>query len=310
MGRLYRHGGLGLVRFAVALLALVALAAKGQEIEPRAYTNAPVGLNFLIAGYNYMTGGVATDPALPIENTDVELHATFFAYARSLDFFGKSAKFDVVQPYAWASGSATAKGRFGEREVSGPADTRFRFSVNLYGAPALSMKDFANYRQDTIVGASVEVTAPSGQYDGDHLLNIGTNRWSIKPEIGVSKSLGRLTLELAGGIRFYTENDDFFGGRAREQDPLYSLQGHLTYSFGHGIWAAVDGTFYTGGRTTLDGVKNNDKLENSRAGATLSLPVNRHNSVKLYFNTGVSVRTGSNFNTIGINWQYRFGGAH
>ncbi|SDY03187.1 transporter [Nitrosomonas sp. Nm58] len=310
MSRLYRHEGLRLIRFAAAMLALTALAAKGQEIEPRAYTNAPVGLNFLIAGYNYTTGGVATDPALPIENTQVEIHTTLFAYARSLDFFGKSAKFDVVQPYAWASGSATVKDQSGEREVSGPADTRFRFAVNLYGAPALSMKDFANYRQDTIVGASVEVTAPSGQYDEDHLLNIGTNRWSIKPEIGVSKSLGRLTLELAGGIRFYTENDDFFGGRAREQDPLYSLQGHLTYSFGYGIWAAVDGTFYTGGRTTLDGVENNDKLENSRIGATLALPVNRYNSVKIFFHTGVSVRTGSDFSAMGINWQYRFGGEH
>lgn len=292
------------------MFALVAFAAKGQEIEPRAYTNAPVGLNFLIAGYNYTTGGVATDPALPIENTKVELHSTLFAYARSLDVFGKSAKFDVVQPYAWASGSATARGQFREREVSGFADTRSRFSVNLYGSPALSMKDFVNYQQDIIVGASVEVTAPSGQYDENHLLNIGTNRWSIKPEIGVSKSLGHLTLELAGGIRFYTENNDFFGGSVRAQDPLYSLQGHLTYSFGKGIWAAVDGNFYTGARTTLNGVKNDDKLENSRVGATLALPVSRYHSVRLFFHTGVSVRTGSDFNTIGINWQYRFGGEY
>ena len=308
MSRLYRFESLRLTRFAAIVLALVALSANGQVIEPRTYTNAPVGLNFLVTGYNFIGGGVGTDPTLPIENTKVEIHSTFFAYARSFDFFGKSAKFDVVQPLSWASGSTTFRGQFHEREVFGPADTRFRFSVNFFGAPALSMRDFVNYRQDTVIGASVEVTAPSGQYNEDKLLNIGNNRWSVRPEIGISKSLGPFILELAGSIQFYTANNDFLGSRVREQDPVYSLQGHLIYSFGNGIWFAVDGTFFTGGQTLVDGVKSGSKLENSRAGVTLSLPVSRHNSVKLFFNTGVSVRTGSDFNAAGINWQYRFGG--
>jgi hypothetical protein len=303
-----RLDGLRIVRFAAASLAVVASGLHGQDLEPRTYANTPIGLNFLIAGYGHLEGGVATDPALPIENTQVEVHSTVFAYVHSLEVFGKSAKFDVVVPYAWASGSATAIGQFQEREVSGFADPRVRFSVNLYGAPALSLEDFKNYQQDTIVGASLEVTAPGGQYDADKLLNLGTNRWSVKPEIGVSKHLGPVTLELAGGVRFYTDNDDFFGGKVREQDPIYSVQGHLIYSFSHGIWAAMDATFYTGGQTTVDGVKGNNRLENTRLGATLALPVNRNNSVKLYFSTGVSTRTGTNFDAAGIVWQYRFGG--
>lgn len=301
-------GRLKIARFVAASLAAGASGAHSQNLEPRAYANAPVGLNFLIAGYGYTAGGVATDPGLPIANTQVILHSAVLAYARSLDVFGKSAKFDVVLPYGWASGSATAMGEFREREVSGFADPRFHFSVNLYGAPALALKDFANYRQDTIVGVSLEVTAPGGQYDADKLLNLGTNRWSIKPEIGLSKALGPVILELDGGVRFYTDNDNFFNGKIREQDPIYSVQGHLIYSFGHGIWAAVDGTFYTGGRTTVDGVKDNNLQKSSRLGATLALPVNRYNSVKLYFSTGVSARTGSDFDTAGIAWQYRFGG--
>jgi hypothetical protein len=287
-------------------LVFVASNSTAQDLEPRAYANTPVGLNFLIMGYVHTEGGVATDPALPIEDAQVEVHSTVFAYARSLDVFGKSAKFDVVLPYVWASGSAKALGLFRDREVSGFADPRVHFAVNLYGAPALSMEEFADYQQDTIVGASLEVTAPGGQYDADKLLNIGTNRWSIKPEIGISKRLGSLTLEVAGGVRFYTANDDFLGGKIREQEPIYSVQGHLIYSFGYGIWAAVDGTFYTGGRTRVDGVKDNNQLENSRVGATLALPVNRYNSVKLYYSTGVSVRTGSDFDVAGIAWQYRF----
>jgi hypothetical protein len=303
-----RLDGLRIVRFAAVSLAVVASGLHGQDLEPRTYANTPIGLNFLILGYGHTDGGVATDSALPIENTQVEVHSAVFAYARSLDIMGRSAKFDVVLPYAWASGSATAIGQFRERDVSGFADPRVHFSVNLYGAPALSLEDFKNYQQDTIVGASLEVTAPGGQYDADKLLNLGTNRWSIKPEVGVSKRLGPVTLELAGGVRFYTDNDEFLGNKVREQDPIYSVQGHLIYSLGHNIWAAVDGTFYTGGRMTVDGVRNNDLQKNTRLGATLALPVNRYNSVKLYFSTGVSTRTGTDFDVAGIVWQYRFGG--
>ncbi|WP_027157993.1 transporter [Methylobacter luteus] len=297
-----------MVRFAAVCLAVMASDLHGQELEPRTYANTPVGLNFLIAGYGHLEGGVAIDPALPIENTQVEVHSAAFAYVRSLDFLGKSAKFDVVLPYAWASVSATALGQLRERDVSGLADPRARFSVNLYGAPALSLEDFKNYQQDTIIGASLEVTAPGGQYDAGKLLNLGTNRWSVKPEVGISKNLGPVTLELIGGVRFYTDNDDFFGGKVREQDPIYSMRGHLIYSFSHGIWAALDGTFYTGGQTTVDGIKRNNRLENTRLGATLALPITRYNSVKLYFSTGVSTRAGTNFDAAGIVWQYRFGG--
>ena len=214
----------------------------------------------------------------------------------------------MVLPYAWLSGSADVAGQPREREVSGFGDPRFRFSVNFYGAPALSLQEFAGYRQDLILGASLQVSAPLGQYDAEKLVNIGTNRWSIKPELGLSKAFGPLTLELAAGVSMYTDNHDFFGGKTRAQDPIYSLQGHVLYNLRSGIWAALDGTYYTGGRTTIDGVEGNDLQKNTRLGATVALPVNRHHSVKLYASTGVSTRTGSDFDAVGIAWQYRWGG--
>lgn len=292
----------------VTALAAAGSGAYGQDLEPRAYANTPPGLNFLIAGYGYLTGGVATDPALPLQNAHLQVHSTVLAYARSLDVWGRSGKIDVVLPYAWLSGSADVAGQSREREVSGFGDPRFRFSVNFYGAPALSLQEFAGYRQDLILGASLQVLAPLGQYDSDKLVNIGTNRWSIKPEIGLSKAFGPLTLELAAGVSIYTDNHDFFGGKTRAQDPIYSIQGHLLYNFGSGIWVALDGTYYTGGRTTIDGVEGDDLQRNTRLGATLVLPVNRHNSVKLYASTGASTRAGSNFDAVGIAWQYRWGG--
>ena len=206
------------------LFASMGAGAYAQDLEPRAYVNTPVGLNFLIAGYGYMAGGVATDPALPLENADIKVQSALLAYARALDVWGMSGKVDVVVPYAWLSGSADVMGQPREREVSGFADPRLRFSVNLYGAPALSLQEFANYRQDLIIGASLQVSAPLGQYDADKLVNIGTNRWSFKPELGIGKALGPLRLEHSTGVTLYTDNHDFFGGKTRAQAPIYSVQ--------------------------------------------------------------------------------------
>jgi hypothetical protein len=290
------------------LAVLAATGVRAQDLEPRLYTNTPVGLNFLIAGYSYSLGNVLADPSVPLTNAKVTVHSPLLAYARSLDLWGFSGKVDAILPYACASGSAEFAGMPGKRKVCGFADPRARLSVNFYGAPAMTLEEFANYKQDIILGASLQVATPLGQYDADKLLNIGTNRWFIKPEMGVSKALGPMTLELDAGVTFYTPNDDFLGGKEKQQEPIYSLQGHIVYTFKYGIWAALDGTYYRGGRTTVDGVRGDDLQENSRFGITLALPVDRHHSVKVYGSSGVLTRVGSAFNTLGIAWQYRWGG--
>ena len=279
----------------------------GQDLEPRTYSNTPIGLNFLIAGYSYSSGGVVTDSSVPLENADVRSHLALLAYARSIDVWGSSGKFDVIVPYAWTSGSAELNGQPNERDVSGLGDPRLRLSVNFVGAPALTLEEYADYRQDLIVGASLQVTVPAGQYDSDKLLNIGTNRWTISPEIGVSKALGPLILELAAGVSIYTDNDDFFGGNTRSQDPLYAVEAHAIYGFESGIWIALDGTYYTGGETSIDGIANDDLQSNVRVGMTIAVPVDRYNSIKINASSGVSARTGSDFDVIGIAWQYRWG---
>ncbi|MCM8612018.1 transporter, partial [Accumulibacter sp.] len=281
------------LRLLVLLLGIVAAhLASAQDIEPRAYSNAPVGVNFLIAGYAYTAGAVPFDSALPIRNAEMRTSNAVLAYARVLDLAGMSAKFDAIVPYSWLSGHAELRGQPIERIVDGLADPRFRLSVNLYGAPALSLPEFRNYEQDLIIGASLQVSAPAGQYDPTRVVNIGTNRWSFKPEIGISKVLGRWTLESQAAVTVFTDNRDFHEGNRRRQDPLYSLQGHAIYSFPRGIWASLDFTYFTGGRTTIDGVQSSDLQQNWRLGATLALPVDVHNSVKLYASSGVASRTG------------------
>jgi hypothetical protein len=295
------------VLWAVMALLFVAAQAHAGEIEPRAYVNTPVGINFLLTGYSYSEGGLSTAASSPIKDAELQMHTGIVAYARSLDVLGNSGKFDVILPYSYLSGSAMVAGQTHERKVSGLNDPRFRFSVNFYGAPALSLEEFANYQQDVIVGASLQVSAPLGQYDDDKLVNLGNNRWFVKPDIGISKAWGPVTLELSTGVTFFSENDDYFGGKTLDQDPVCSTQLHATYNFGHGVWAALSGTWDYGGRTTIDGVRSDDSDNNWRVGATLALPVNRNNSIKFFASSGVYTTTGSDFTLVGVVWQYRWG---
>jgi hypothetical protein len=267
-----------------------------------------VGVNFLITGYVYTDGGLAFDSASPIQNPELTTSSVVAAYARVLRLGSRSAKCDVIVPYSWLDGSADYQGERVTRNVSGFMDPRVRFSLNLLGAPALTLKEFSAYRQDVILGASVQVSVPAGQYDPARLVNLGTNRWFVKPELGISKQFGRLTLEGAAAAILFSDNDEFYVGRTRTQDPLYSFQGHVVYGFRSGIWGAFDANYFTGGQVTLDDVPNNDRQENWRLGGVLTFPVNRRNSVKLHASSGVSARTGNNFDAAGLAWQFRWGG--
>jgi len=298
-----------IVLFCVAFMVM-ANGARAQTLEPRMYSNLPVGLNFLLVGYGYSQGEVLVDPSVPLDDLNARIHMPVFAYLRSFAVMGRASKVDIVLPFAWLSGSAKVEGQEERvyREISGLADLSVRFNINLYGAPALSLKEFASYRQNTIFGVSLQVTAPVGQYDSSRLVNISSHRWTFKPEIGLSQAIGRWNLETSAALSIYTTNNNFWDGKIRKQNPILSLQGHTIYNFKRGVWASFDITFYRGGQTTIDGEVKNDLQTNWRLGATLAFPLNRRNSIKLYASSGVYTRTGTAFSLLGIAWQYRWGG--
>ena len=292
---------------AIAALLVGRADVKAQEAEPRSYSNTPVGLNFLIAGYVYAQGKMAFDPNLSIADAKFHSNTGVLAYVRSFDFAGQSAKFDVIVPGSSFDAQGLVNGLPREREMTGLGDPRFRFSFNLFGAPALSAKEFANYQQDLIVGVSFQASAPLGQYDNSKLLNLGNNRWSFKPELGISKAWGPWTFEVAPSVTFFSDNTDFLGGNRFAQAPIYAVQAHLLYTFQSGVWMALDGIYFAGGHTTLNGVRSDNEQRNTRAGFTLALPLDRQNSLKLSASTGLTTRTGSEFTAVGIAWQYRWG---
>ncbi len=294
---------------AIALCAATACATlRAQDLEPRAYSNAPVGLNFAIGNYAYSKGRVLTDPASSIDNVRIEARNEALALATTLDVFGKSAKFDMAEPYTALDVKGNVFGVPRRRYAAGFSDPLFRFSINFYGAPALKLKDFANYKQDLIVGASLRVGAPLGQYNPNNLVNVGANRWSVRPELGFSKAIGKITAELASGATLFTDNENYLGGHTRQQAPLFSTQADVSYSFASNCWLAVNAAYYTGGRTAVDGVKSNDEQEGVRVGATLALPINKLYSVKIYAIKGFNARRGPELSVAGAALQYRWGG--
>ncbi len=225
-----------------------------------------------------------------------------------LDLFGKGAKFAVGGSYTDFSAQGLVEGEPKGRDDQGFTDPGFKLSVNLLGSPALKLSEFKNYHQDLVLGVSLGVTAPWGEYDSDRFLNLGFNRWAVKPGIGVSKMLGRWIVEGSAAVALFGDNTDFNGGQTRKQDPLVSLQVHTIYRIKPGgLWASFDATYYEGGATTVDQLQKDDGLSNYRLGATLALPVNRRNSIKLYASAGTNSRRGSEYDLVGIGWQYRWG---
>ena len=285
----------------------IPVLSHAQDLEPRAYTNTPIGMNFLLVGYQNAQGALVFDPSLPVTDPKADANIGQLGYVRALDIAGKSAKVGFLLPYADLYADGYVDGIFTTREQTGLVDPAFYFTINLSGAPALSYKEFKDYQQDTIIGFTFKLTAPLGTYDETKVINIGTNRWSFEPEFGISKAIKRWTFEAAVAAIFYTDNDEFDNGKTREQDPIYSAQGHVIYSFSNNIWAAVGITYYTGGRTYIDGVSSNDLHQNWRTGFTVTFPVNQNHSIKVYGSSGVSTRTGADFDKTGIAWQYRWG---
>ena len=265
-----------------------------------------MGLNVVIAGYSWSSGGVAFDPSLPVTDVTARIQAATLGYARTLGVAGRSASFSVALPHVTGNVSGNVGEARATADRSGPGDARLRLAVNLFGGPALTPQEFAQRKPGIAVGASLSVIAPTGEYDPSKLINIGTNRWSFKPDLGVTHEVANWFLEASAGVWFYTDNTDFYGGATRSQDPLGTLQFHVGYTFRPGLWLAADATHFWGGRTRVNDDVKQDLQQNSRYGLTLSVPIDRAWSVKLAWSENLLTRIGGEFTTVSAAVQYRW----
>src|SRR5512137_592441 len=289
----------------VACLLFLAAPLSAQDLDPRAYAHVPVNGTFLVTGFALSHGGIVTDPTLVVTDVHATVETPSLGLARSFSLFGKTAQIFGVLPYSWAQASGKVLEEAKSIRRAGLSDSRVRFSVLVHGAPAASVLDIAKAPRRTIVGTSLTIATPTGQFFPDRLINLGTNRWGFKPEFAVSKPIGqRWLVDTYAGLWLFTGNDTFYPGTAaRTQAPMGAFQAHVSYSIQRQMWAAFDATYYVGGRSTVDGVTNNDRQSNTRIGATFALPVGRRHSIKLAVSRGAIVRVGADFSTFSFGWQ-------
>ena len=282
--------------FLLFLFWILGSQAHAQEIEARAYSNAPIGINF------------ASFSVVQATSSTYKLTSEAASYTRILDVAGQSGKITLVLPYAQLSGTGKVGGQSINATSEGLSDPLIKASVNLYGAPALTLDQFKNYQQDLIIGASLSASIPWGQYNNEQMINVGANRWFIQPGVGASQAMGPWRFELAGAATIYTSNNSFLGGNTLSQNPIYSTQTHVIYYFPSTAWISVDATYYVGGQTYINNMPVSGSQENLRFGATFSYPINQQNFIRINGSTGTYSRTNNSYDLIGISWQYRWGG--
>jgi hypothetical protein len=218
----------------------------------------------------------------------------------------------VALPYSYANVSGLVTGQDQSISRNGLADSRARLTVLLIGAPATGLEEYIKAPKKTIVGVSMSVGVPTGQFFADKLINIGTNRWSFKPEIGLSQPIGkRWLIDVYSGVWFFTANNSFYPGTAeRSQKPMGAFQAHISYNITPRFWIAYNATYYVGGESSIDGTWSDDRQNNTRVGLTAVMPVGKSNSIKLAASTGAVIRIGPNFTNFSVGWQHSWLGKY
>jgi hypothetical protein len=279
-----------------------------QDLSPRAYVITPLHSNAIVLTYSFYSGGIQLDGAAPITNATGRYHVSVLSYYHSFGLFGRSANVNASFPYAVGNFQANVAGVQQQIYRSGLLDLAARVSVNLRGGPSMPIQEMRKWKQKTLLGVSLKVVAPTGQYDPTKLVNWSANRWAFKPEFGYSRRRRNLLLDGYAGVWFYTANPRFYSPPIpvrQTQEPIGSFEGHLSYDLKPRLWFSLDGNFWFGGITSLTGIANPaTRQTGSRIGATASLPLSKTQSVKVSYNNGAYIRFGGNYQSVSLAWQY------
>ena len=300
--------GFGWKTLLCSLVGALAWPLCAQDLAPRAYVITPLHSNAVTLTWTFYDGGVNFNGAVPITGATGTFSVPIFSYYHSFSFFGRSANIVASLPY----GVGTFQGELLQQHRSvyrsGLLDFTTRFSVNLMGGPAMKPREFAKWKQKILLGASLRVIAPTGQYDPTKIVNWSVNRWAFKPEFGYSERWGNWVLDAYAGVWFYTTNPAFDAGKTdkpQSEQPIGSFEGHLSRDFKAGTWVSLDGNYWWGGLTSLSGIQNlKTKQVGSRIGGTAAWRFSKHQSLKGSYSAGTYSRFGGNYQNVSVAWQY------
>lgn len=299
-------------RLAIALAIAVSSCVSAQDLAPRSYVITPIHSNAVVVTYSFMSGNLDFQGAAPISDASAKANLPILAIFHSMKVFDRNASFTIGLPYGTANFHGNVLGSETNAYRSGLFDSVYRFSMNLIGGPAMTAPEYMKWQQKNILGFSLRVIAPTGQYDPTKLINWGNNRWGFKPEMGFSRRNGHWIVDVYGGTWFYTKNAKFFsenqynpGIQVKTQAPVGAFEGHVSYDVKPRMWVSLDGNFWWGGKTSLNGLENpTTELRNSRLGVTASVPVSRHQSLKISYSNGAYTKFGGSFQNLSVAWQY------
>jgi hypothetical protein len=292
--------------FIIILWCLIQVLVSAQDLEPRSYANLPRGLSAINVLYSLSHGNVLSDPSLPISDFKITVQTIGASYFHTFALANRLARVQVILPYAHMFGNLKLNGVDTSGERNGFGDTRVRFGINLIGSPALDRKQFASFQQKTIVGVSFVTSVPTGIYYKDKRINIGSNRWAFKPEVGVSRRFERVYAEAYAGIWFFADNHEYLTDKTLQQQPIFSFQAHVCYYFKNQMWIGIDANWFNGGETLVDDVASGDLKDNYRIGGTWSVPLSRKQSLKFQFHIGAFTNTGYDYNVASLGYQFVF----
>jgi len=286
------------------------LDAAAQDMEPRRWTHLPVGTNIAGAGYTFTSGELNFDPALRIEDARVEMHSILGSYNRYFGVGDFTGRLDVQIPYQRGTWDGLLNGVPTTVRRDGLADPRIRLSMNFYGAPPLEPEEFRDYLRDnevrTMAGVALAVRVPLGQYNNDKLINLGENRYSFQPQVGIVHTIGPWSFEATASLFAYTDNHNFFGGHTYEQDALYAIQLHVVRLF-DGWWLSAGSAYGRGGTTSIDGMDNDDRRSNLLYGVSGGLSLAANQSLNLlYIRQDALANTGPDLHNLIVTWAIRF----
>jgi hypothetical protein len=305
----FKLGTVSKVAWLIVLAACPLGLLCAQDLAPRAYVITPVHRNAITLIWSYYDGGVNFNGTIPITGATGTYHVPIVSLYHSFNLFGRSANFSASLPYGVGTFQGSQRGTEKQIYRSGLLDASFRLSVNLLGGPAMPAQEFTKWKQKILLGASLKVIAPTGQYDPTKLVNWGINRWAFKPEFGYSQRWGKWVVDGYIGGWFYTTNGASYSPphpKPQTEAPIGSFEGHLSYDFSkQRLWASLDGNYWFGGITSLSGVSNlATRQAGSRIGGTAAFPISKHQSIKVSYSNGTYIRFGGNYQSVSVAWQY------